>query len=317
MAQQCSICYEQYPPSDFLVLYCNHEFCKQCLVNDWTTNINNNRIDDNFIKCPKISCQTPIKIDILQANLEKTIFDKYEHLKSEQYIPVLPDEIKLSCPKCNSFLLIHKASQYFNCPTCKNQLCANPHCFGLWREHKNLSCKQYKNLKHDNKGHYSDTEFEKLVQEKKWRKCPVCSAIIEKTNNCNYITCESIKCQKKNTFCYLCGMILKGNERNSHYMKNNAYNSCEKIRQEIKTQNELQEFKEITVCPMCGDKSNENIKVLVETNNKIWKCSSSRCNLKFFCHVCKKQINDSDIKNHVKFNCNELKRISSLGNFSN
>ncbi|TRM55544.1 hypothetical protein BD626DRAFT_577338 [Schizophyllum amplum] len=46
----------------------------------------------------------------------------------------------------------------------------------------------------------ADTQFDALVKEHKWRRCPACGAMVERTEGCPHMTC---RCGK--AFCYLCG----------------------------------------------------------------------------------------------------------------
>ena len=56
----------------------------------------------------------------------------------------------------------------------------------------------------------------------------MCYAVIEKTKNCNYFHYNSIKCQKKTTFCYICGELLKTKDLATHYLNNSPFSKCKK-----------------------------------------------------------------------------------------
>lgn len=120
--------------------------------------------------------------------------------------------------------MIWKDASYFTCAKCKNQYCAS--CFGDWEDHKELTCEQFK-LKKLEKRDKNEIAFEKLIEKEKWKKCPKCGSIVEKTEFCNYIRCKSNICQKNTCFCYLCGDILTEETHYTHFDQNNPYlNKC-------------------------------------------------------------------------------------------
>lgn len=59
-----------------------------------------------------------------------------------------------------------------------------------------------------------------------FRMCPRCGVFIEKLSSCNYVRCESLICQKKTVFCFLCNEFLIEKKIKSHYQNENPYNSC-------------------------------------------------------------------------------------------
>ena len=99
-------------------------------------------------------------------------------------------------PNCHSKSFINKDASYFVCPGCQQKLCAI--CFGDWKQHETLNCNDYQKLKKKT----VDDIFEKLMKEKKWRRCPNCQFVIEKTEYCNFMRCRLSICQKRFCFCY-------------------------------------------------------------------------------------------------------------------
>lgn len=276
--KNCAICLDAENNEDFVHLSCYHEFCKNCLIKDWTLKIKTRQISDNFLKCLSEKCKTPINYYILKANLPTAIFEQYENYLLEQYTTDSKIEKGINCPKCSQLSIIHKASQYFNCPLCRIKFCANEKCLGFWQDHEKFTCQEYlENREKKNKGSgFTQKQFESYILENKLRRCPICETIIEKINNCNYLTCESQKCQKKTVFCYICGEILKFNQINTHYKNSNYYSTCEKKR-EI----ELQKIKfeinseESMKCPICGLVSQGNLQTVNENDFKICQCKSN------------------------------------------
>ncbi|KXS20563.1 hypothetical protein M427DRAFT_41304 [Gonapodya prolifera JEL478] len=62
-----------------------------------------------------------------------------------------------------------------------------------------LTCAQYQALPIHLRNK-EDEQFQLLAQERRWKRCPACQAMVELNTGCNHITC---KCKKE--FCYICG----------------------------------------------------------------------------------------------------------------
>lgn len=213
---KCLICYETKDRQDILSLDCNHDFCSKCLKTDWHGKIKSKQIGRNSIFCP--TCKSVISYDFLKTNLDETLFSEYDELLAQAW--VFESEQKVYCPRkeCSSLNLADKRLSYVTCEKCKFKFCLT--CSEEWKKHSGLTCKQFK-LETKK---YEDP-MENLIRENKWIKCPECGIIIEKTKFCNFVKCQSSLCQKKTTFCYLCGKFLKDNV-NEHYVDGNTYGEC-------------------------------------------------------------------------------------------
>jgi len=49
--------------------------------------------------------------------------------------------------------------------------------------------------------------FEQTIRNNGWKKCPNCSAVIDRTEGCDHMTCKVCKC----AFCYVCGQYNASN----------------------------------------------------------------------------------------------------------
>ena len=119
-------------------------------------------------------------------------------------------------------VIINELLSFVTC-NCSKTWCTNENCMGNWEKHTSLTCQQFKEKYKDN---LINQNIDEYIKEKKLQKCPVCGAVIEKTKNCNYIRCESKKCQKKTIFCYICGELLKDDAISVHYQGNNFFKPC-------------------------------------------------------------------------------------------
>ena len=261
---KCNICLEEFTDDSFIQLKCEHFFCKFCLNEDWTQKIQGNQINEASLKCPFEGCNQPINYYVLKTYLPPELFEKYDNLLSHYFeVTNTKEERSIICPDatCQTKSMIWKDADYFQCPTCKNTYCSNEECFGLWEKHQNLICLDYKK-KYGNK---NEENFERLLQKKGWKHCPKCHAIIEKISNCNTVRCESLKCQKKTIFCYLCGQLLKENEVSTHFLKGEFKNLCKNN----VNQNNLEEIADSS---SNNNKDNEECRILIskpKENNEL------------------------------------------------
>lgn len=224
MEKECKICSESKSEDSFIKLTCEHSFCLDCLEKDWTIKIQENQVDGSILKCPDENCSTPINFYVLKLHLKDKIFEKYEKALLENMEPTEKEKEKsINCPKCNILAVIWKDADYFDCAECKKRFCAKDDCKGDWEKHKNILCAEYKKK-------FCDQKFDAYLKAQNIKKCPVCNINIEKIRNCNTVRCESSKCQKKTLFCYLCGKLLKENEKSTHFVNGEYGKECAYLR---------------------------------------------------------------------------------------
>lgn len=197
----CEICYTSYSMDQAITLDCNHRYCQECISNMLAALIKDSEIGENSLKCP--NCNSAIDINIIQGNVSPEIFEKYNRFMINNWVPS-PGETIFTCPgvDCENRVLIPEDLKSFNCAKCKLNCC--PQC--KEKPHKKYTCEEYAQWKRkNNKG---EDEMEKLVRAEQLIKCPVCVAVCQKTEGCNFMTCSSGRCQKNTFFCYLCGSQL-------------------------------------------------------------------------------------------------------------
>lgn len=302
----CSIHLGNSPLSEMLTLTCNHRFCIECLIGDWTNSINSGFVDSSRLKCPNEGCNVPIEYNELKGNLPKEVFQKYEEFsfntfmlkndeKSKEKTIICPD------PKCQTKSFIWEGASFFTCWKCKNKYCGE--CAGEWKDHERLTCKEYEEYKKNNLNK-NDVDFEKMMEKEKWMKCPKCKSIVEKIEFCNFIRCQSNICQKNVCFCYLCGEILKEEDHYLHYQDHNPYaNKCKnygKIKKIEKINGKKENNyikKELKIpCPGCRTKNSDFCEIFWE---KFTKCNKDGCKYKgkIVCLKCKETFltNEGDL----------------------
>lgn len=304
----CEICIDKFYMDEMLTLECDHRFCKECLIFDWTTKINEGSISSNLLICPKDKCTRPIGHHILQGNLPQKLFEKYDSLLTHHTMsnPIVENKISkkttlekvVCCPKCNIKFVIDNEATHFQCSECKFQYCSNEKCYRTWSDHRQ-PCEFY----HKNS---EEEGFEEYIKKHGLKRCPVCDAVIEKTKNCNYIHCSSNKCQKKTIFCYCCGEILKEKELADHYINGSSFSKCKNIldlkkkdeakKEHLKILNQFSVAPKIeeknakkknnVICKKCNQLIN-HMKIAIDGNDCYLVCynlKKNKCN--YFCNIC-------------------------------
>ncbi|KAI9004518.1 hypothetical protein DFJ74DRAFT_759998 [Hyaloraphidium curvatum] len=104
------------------------------------------------------------------------------------------------CPnkRCGTVLEMPEGAEVWDraqCPGCGTVMC--PSCRVEY--HENLTCEQFRAIP-EHLRNREDMELLDVAAQRRWRRCPGCSAVMELDSGCNHITC---KCKKE--FCYICG----------------------------------------------------------------------------------------------------------------
>jgi len=344
----CGICLEKVKIDECLTLNCDHKFCLKCLLSEWTFKINNGQVDKTLLKCPTEGCKKEIDYHILKGNLDKITFEKYEKFLLSHTLLEASNkgtekkEKTVICPnpKCGQTSYIWEEADTFKCPQCNQKYCAKEDCKGDWKLHQGKSCQQFKALKKNKSTAQEIMIADVKYIEKNYKKCPVCGIPIEKTKNCNYVRCESAKCQKKTLFCFLCGQFLNEKEIKFHYMNENPFLGCKNLNNQVPNEfsenNDRQTLKAMTCfngkmvpqnqnknfpkilfnCPKCNNKITESFSPIknerAEILGSFFLCKSPKCNPTFFCGICNLNINsEENIEKHSKYEVNKAfqKRI--------
>lgn len=220
----CKLCSQAF--ENLFVLDCKHSFCKNCLIICFKEMIQ----EKKPLKCPEISCFKEVNYYIIKQILPMEDFIKYdEYLAMVSLEGSLINEKKIQCPnlECNLVSLIWKNAEYFVCPQCNGKFCGNAECRGQWKLHENKTCEEFQKERDEIFEEKKNNE-EIILEEKNTKICPACHTEQKRFKTCNLIRCESLICQKKKVFCFLCGEILKEGNIDKHFVENNLYQKCMK-----------------------------------------------------------------------------------------
>lgn len=224
----CEICLCSDNLKNYKTLMCGHTFCHDCLYGYLKEKLNSHHVSN--IICPQENCKKEMNYYEIVAILPEEEKEKYEKLLLNIMSPIA--ERNFQCPNCECILIIPPKDQisFIECIKCHRTWCTNEDCMGDWKNHANLTCKKYK----EKFMMVNEQKDQELFQNKGWKECPVCKVRIDKINNCNYVRCESVICQKKTLFCYLCGVHLKNEQDIQIHYQGNVYQRCKNFQEERK-----------------------------------------------------------------------------------
>ncbi|ETI28421.1 hypothetical protein G647_00870 [Cladophialophora carrionii CBS 160.54] len=146
---------------------------------------------------PPKCCAKPLRISVWGSMLEPDILDRYKEIEAE-----FSTNRPLYCasPKCSTFIpegAMVPQDELGLCPKCATSTCK--HCRRLMDDHavwdtaERICPKEEEGL----------TKLYELGSEKKWKQCPTCLNMVEKTEGCNHMDCI---CGVE--FCYRCGNLF-------------------------------------------------------------------------------------------------------------
>ncbi|KAK9804884.1 hypothetical protein WJX72_010088 [[Myrmecia] bisecta] len=193
----CGICLEEVK-SICGVAGCGHQFCNSCLGQHISTRIQSKRVP---IRCPEHECATLIDgrecRKLLQSSgASANLLEELLQLEIEASIP---EEQRIYCPNPRCALLLVRDDQgtaarqnvRSRCPACQQLMCAS--CRAAW--HTGLTCEEFRRRPSP-----EERAFLALVHSSRWKACPKCKRVIQRSAGCNHMTC---KCGTH--FCYRCG----------------------------------------------------------------------------------------------------------------
>lgn len=228
----CQICLEDQPVHGSFTLQCNHRFCQDGLSGYICSKINSNQVSEEDMVCPTPGCKVPLSHATIRACTKDIgnadALDKYDSFSTERYIE---ESVKsgngFRCPneRCTyAFQWRPDSGAFpFDCPVCKQSYCLSCQVLGVvggvGPSHAPYTCAQQiermQEIAEERKkfeqwqvlNARANELFEESLVRNGWKRCPNCTAVIEKNEGCDHMTCKKCKCN----FCFVCGKYNSSN----------------------------------------------------------------------------------------------------------
>ncbi|GMI91703.1 hypothetical protein like AT3G14250 [Hibiscus trionum] len=192
---ECDICVDRKERHQmFTISGCSHSFCVDCISTYVKTRLEQHI---TIIKCPGEGCGVMLELEACRPRLPKEAIHRWEDLLCEELLCATGGRIYCPFKDCSVLLLNDNQGEIIaetECPNCHRLFCAQ--CKVPW--HPGISCEEYQKLGEGERGR-DDLMVRNLAKEKKWRNCPSCRFMVERTEGCPHMTCWC-----KYQFCYAC-----------------------------------------------------------------------------------------------------------------
>ncbi|KAK8584933.1 hypothetical protein V6N13_138876 [Hibiscus sabdariffa] len=173
----CEICVDRKERHQmFTIPGCSHSFCVDCISTYVKTRLEQHI---TIIMCPGEDCGVLLELEACRPWLPKEVIDRWEDLLCEELLCATAGRLYCPFKECSVLLLNDSQGEVIaetECPNCHRLFCAQ--CNVPW--HPGMSCEEYQKLSEDERGR-DDLMVRNLAKEKKWRNCPSCRFIVERT----------------------------------------------------------------------------------------------------------------------------------------
>jgi hypothetical protein len=186
--EACPACTVEFDPNEPTVfLNCGDRWCVDCLNDNYRAALKNRK--DFPPKC----CDIPLDHESIQDFLDEGILVELA-TKIDEYNDA--DPVYCQTPKCTGGYIPKSRikGQWAGCQVCSQSTCVE--CKGPASEHlePQIHPKPLSKLDED------------LATREGWKRCPGCKNMVERSEGCNFMTCEC-----GHNFCYQCGGSLQNN----------------------------------------------------------------------------------------------------------
>ncbi|XVF29485.1 hypothetical protein REPUB_Repub15cG0124800 [Reevesia pubescens] len=161
---------------------CKHDFCSDCIAKYIESKVEFNVAD---IKCPALSCEFSLDPLSCRTILSNHLFIKWCDLLCNATVLNHYSNRFVYCPyrDCSALILNECKDKVkkCTCPNCKNEFCFQ--CKKPW--HAGFRCREKGKFRDQN-----DVLVGKLIEAKKWTRCPKCGNAVERTGGCISVRCR-------------------------------------------------------------------------------------------------------------------------------
>ena len=106
--KNCEICWTELDNKQKLYLNCNHEFCRECIIEYINEEIKNSRVID--IKCPTVGCKELFTDEFIKNIVTNEEYNKYKKFLVREKIKDNPNYITCPIVNCEGYADISNTS---------------------------------------------------------------------------------------------------------------------------------------------------------------------------------------------------------------
>ena len=202
--EDCSICYCDVPEYSIIITgNCQHRFCDSCVIAYLQTALNDGKVLNTT--CPFLNCKELLSDHLIEKLLSPLEFGKFIQYRTLASLRLEPNCRWCPNQECDGGVIGDpmKSNEPLICNQCNTKFCFN--CSQIW--HPKYTCSENARRIRKIAGKEArrrekedEKQMEKYLKDNKSIKCARCSALIQRNDGCNHITC---RCGHE--FCWLCG----------------------------------------------------------------------------------------------------------------
>ncbi|KAM3142537.1 hypothetical protein pb186bvf_005439 [Paramecium bursaria] len=308
----CGICWDEKPENQFFnVPICKHQFCLECMKEQFESEINTKMIKLDSFRCQ--NCLQKWDPLLMRLFITEGHFLQYASIaiKTNQVYGLEGYEMMTNCynKDCENKYIIWKGAEYQECPECYKKYCRL--CNTVY--HQDMTCEMAGKFLNDKE----EKDFFIQAKQMGLARCPKCKAYAEKISGCNFMTCQSKLCEGRVSYCNLCDILLTEADHFSHFEKNDPFNSPCRIRVNDKwvdranvpahllIKQEIGEDAPVKIekkfndipCPNCNSKDVKVTDMIMD--DKMVYCKSIKCNHRICCLSCKRLMKFQEVHDHM------------------
>jgi len=219
---ECPLCFDTIARDEAIELDCDHKLCVTCFRAYLESKISEAQVADDELVCPIPSCRTEITVAQIEgATRTSGLWDKFLQFRMNLWQPGSSDGKIVACPtpECGRFVVPANV-EIVQCPVCSREFC--PRCGQ--KGHQGVTCEAFQEWQRANSS--AEQQFEELMAQQHWRRCPKCGAPSERESGCNFMQCRSEICRKRTFWCYICGKQFPRDEHYNHFPQGPYEDEC-------------------------------------------------------------------------------------------
>lgn len=199
--QCCAVCWTE--PDEPYLTSCGHVYCLGCLKDQCALTSDSVAFP---LQClgDQGHCSHVFGIAELEQALPSAAFESLLKLSFDSFVRKVPDKMQF-CPTadCPRIYRVSVEAADSTCSACHLSICT---CCGA-PSHEGLTCSEHKEW-----SAAGILDYQKWMQDNRFKACPKCQIAIEKSEGCNHITCSGCGVN----FCWICLGVFERDQIYDH-----------------------------------------------------------------------------------------------------